>query len=53
MSAIDLGFRVLLVSDALRGTSDATHDALMLLYRRRCSQQAGTATTEQVLGAWE
>ncbi len=53
MSALDFGFRIILVSDALCSTSDTTHDALMLLYRRRYSLQVGTATTEEILATWE
>jgi len=52
MSAIDLGYRIVLASDALCSASDQTHDALMLLYRERFSRQLDTATTEEVLQAW-
>lgn len=52
MSALDLGFHVVLATDALCSVSDRTHDALLLLYRERFSQQITTATTEQVLQAW-
>ena len=53
MSALDFGFRIILVSDALCSTSDTTHDALMLLYHRRYSLQVGTAATEEILATWE
>lgn len=52
MAAIDLGFRLVLATDALCSVSDATHDALLLLYRARFSQQISTATTEEILQAW-
>lgn len=52
MSALDLGYRVMLASDALCSVNDATHDALMLLFSRRYSQQIQTATTAQILSAW-
>jgi nicotinamidase-related amidase len=52
MSALDLGFHVVLPTDALCSVSDKTHDALLLLYRERFSQQIATATTEEVLQAW-
>jgi len=52
MSAVDLGYRVLLASDALCSVDDATHDALMLLYKRRYSQQVQTGTTAEILSAW-
>jgi nicotinamidase-related amidase len=52
MSAVDLGFRIVLATDALCSASDRTHEALLLLYRERFSQQIATATTEEVLQAW-
>jgi len=52
MSAIDLGFHVVLATDALCSVNDATHEALLLLYRARFSQQITTATTEEILLAW-
>lgn len=52
MAAVDLGFHVVLPTDALCSVSDKTHDALLLLYRERFSQQIATATTEEVLQAW-
>jgi nicotinamidase-related amidase len=52
MSALDLGFHVVLATDALCSASDRTHDALLTLYRERFSQQIATATTEEVLQAW-
>jgi|SRR4051794_40801074 nicotinamidase-related amidase len=52
MSALDLGFHVVLATDALCSVSDQTHDALLLLYRERFSQQVATATTEEILQAW-
>jgi nicotinamidase-related amidase len=52
MAALDLGFHIVLPTDALCSVSDSTHDALLLLYRQRFSQQIATATTEQVLQAW-
>lgn len=53
MSALDLGFHVVLATDALCSGSDSTHDALLLLYRQRFSQQITTATTEEILQAWD
>ena len=52
MAAVDHGFRVVLPTDALCSTSDATHDALLTLYRERFSQQIQTTTTEDVLERW-
>ena len=52
MSAIDLGYRVVLATDALCSASDRTHDALMTLYRERFSQQLTMAMTVQIIEAW-
>jgi nicotinamidase-related amidase len=52
MSAIDLGYHIVLATDALCSVSDETHDALMLLYRERFSYQLAMVTTEQILRAW-
>jgi nicotinamidase-related amidase len=52
MSALDLGYRIVLATDALCSMSDRTHDALMTLYRERFSQQLVVATTVQILEAW-
>ena len=52
IAAVDLGFRVVLPTDALCSGHDPTHDALMRLYRERFSQQIETCTTEEVLSAW-
>jgi nicotinamidase-related amidase len=53
MDAMDLGYRVILPTDALCSGSDTTHDALMRLYRSRYGQQIETCTAEAVLDSWE
>ncbi len=53
LDAVDLGYRVVLTTDALCSSSDATHDALLTLYRRRFSQQIETASSETILGCWD
>jgi nicotinamidase-related amidase len=53
LGAVDRGYRVILPTDALCSSSDATHDALLTLYRQRFSQQIETATTDEILRAWE
>jgi nicotinamidase-related amidase len=53
MAAIDRGFRVVLPTDALCSGSDASHDALLMLYRKRFAHQIATASTEEVLRIWE
>jgi nicotinamidase-related amidase len=52
MSALDLGYRIVLATDALCSVSDRTHDALMTLYRQRFSQQLDIAATVRILEAW-
>ena len=52
LGAVDRGYRVVVVEDALCSASDETHDALMLLYRSRYDLQVETATTIEVLDAW-
>lgn len=52
MDAVDLGYRVVLATDALCSSSDKTHDALMTLYSERFSEQIETAETEAILAAW-
>jgi nicotinamidase-related amidase len=52
MAAVDLGFRVVLATDALCGSSDRTHDALLTLYRDRFGEQIETAETDTVLACW-
>ena len=53
LDAVDLGLRVVLPVDALCSSSDEMHEALLSLYRNRFSQQVETATTEEILAAWE
>ena len=45
LAAVDWGFRVVLPDDALCSANDATHDALMKLYRERYSQQIEATST--------
>jgi nicotinamidase-related amidase len=53
LDAIDLGYRVVLATDALCSSSDATHDALLTLYRNRFSQQIETASSTRILACWD
>ncbi|HEY9010070.1 MAG TPA: cysteine hydrolase [Devosia sp.] len=52
IGAIDLGYRVILVTDALCSSADETHDAMMRIYESRFGMQMETADTEEVLQAW-
>lgn len=52
LGAVDLGYRVVIPTDALCSSSDQMHDALVGLYRKRYGQQVETATAEEILRAW-
>jgi nicotinamidase-related amidase len=52
LGAVDRGYRVYVVTDAVCSSSDEGHDALLGLYHRRYSQQIQTVTTAEVLEAW-
>jgi nicotinamidase-related amidase len=52
LGAIDWGFRVILVTDALCSSADETHDAMMNVYTNRFGEQVETVTTEILLGSW-
>jgi nicotinamidase-related amidase len=52
LDAVDLGYRVVLATDALCSSSDATHDALLTLYRQRFAQQIETADSATILASW-
>ena len=52
LGAVDLGYRVIIPTDALCSSSDRTHDALLTLYSERFSQQIEAVDTEEVLRAW-
>jgi nicotinamidase-related amidase len=51
--AVDLGYRVILASDALCSASDESHDAQLKVYRTRYSLQIETATTKEILENWQ
>jgi nicotinamidase-related amidase len=52
LDAVDRGFRVVIVEDALCSSSDAGHDALMTLYRTRFSEQIELIKAEALPGFW-
>ncbi|MBB6410659.1 nicotinamidase-related amidase [Mesorhizobium sangaii] len=52
LGGIDFGYRVVLVTDALCSSSDATHDALLTVYHQRFAQQVETVEMEKVLSSW-
>lgn len=53
LGAIDLGYRVILPQDALFGSADETHDAILTVYRSRFQQQLTVCTTQDAVHYWE
>lgn len=49
MGAIDLGYRVILPTDALFGSADPTHDDVLDVYRNRFQTQLTTTTVSELL----
>ncbi|MCP2057677.1 UNVERIFIED_ORG: nicotinamidase-related amidase [Bradyrhizobium japonicum] len=52
LGAVDWGFRVILVADALCSSADETHDSMMKIYMNRFGQQVECVTTETLLSNW-
>ena len=52
LDAVDLGFRVILVEDALCSSSDEGHDALMTMYRLRFNAQIDLVTSDELREIW-
>jgi nicotinamidase-related amidase len=52
LGAVDLGYRVIIVTDALCSSSDEAHDAMLTLYHGRYGQQVETVTTDTLLQSW-
>src|SRR5207253_10854854 len=53
LGAVDFGYRVVVVIDAVCSSDDETHEALMTLYRRRFSQQVEIVDSETLLADWK
>ena len=53
LSAVDLGYRVIVVRDAVCSSSDEGHDMLLRLYHTRFSEQIETADAETILSRWQ
>ena len=51
MGAIDRGYRVILVSDAVCSGADTTHDAMLEIYSSRIGMQVETVTTAELIAA--
>jgi nicotinamidase-related amidase len=52
LDAVDLGYRVIVVRNAVCNSSDEGHDMLMRLYHARFTEQIETADAETILSRW-
>ena len=52
LGAVDLGYPVAVVCDAICSSSDQGHDAVLAVYQGRYSQQIETLSAEALLRAW-
>jgi nicotinamidase-related amidase len=53
LDAVDLGYRVIVVKDAVCSSSDEGHDALMKMYHQRYTEQIEVAEAATVMQYWE
>lgn len=51
MGAIDLGYRVIIVADAICSGADSTHDAMIEIYESRFGMQVETVPTAELVAA--
>ncbi|MBJ6133794.1 cysteine hydrolase [Ochrobactrum sp. Q0168] len=52
LGAVDRGYRVIVVHDAICSVSDQTHDAIMSLCHQRFSEQLELVSAEELIAAW-
>ena len=53
LGAVDRGYRVIVVRDAVCSSSDEAHDASLSLYQKRFAIQIEVASAEEILGCWK
>ena len=53
LGAVDLGYRIILVRDAVCSSSDEGHDALMTLYYQRYNEQIEMTDAATIIERWE
>jgi nicotinamidase-related amidase len=53
LDAVDLGYRVIVVKDAVCSSSDEGHDALMKMYHERYTEQIEVADATTILTRWK
>ena len=52
LGAIDVGFRVIVATDALCSSVNETHDAIIDFYHERLSEQIEAAEVDEITDAW-
>lgn len=52
IGAVDRGYRVIVVADALCSCSDASHDAMLAMFARRFAVQVEVCDAQTLLAAW-
>jgi nicotinamidase-related amidase len=52
LSAVDIGFRVIIIEDALCSSSNEGHDALMTMYNMRLHEQIDLIKSEELFDLW-
>jgi nicotinamidase-related amidase len=52
LDAVDRGFRVVIVEDALCSSSDTGHEALMTIYRTRMQEQIDVINSSELSAVW-
>jgi nicotinamidase-related amidase len=52
LGAVDLGFRTVLVRDAVCSSSDESHDSMLGLFGTRYGQHVEIGTTEEIADLW-
>ncbi|ESQ78750.1 cysteine hydrolase family protein [Asticcacaulis sp. YBE204] len=53
LGAVDLGYRVVVVTDGICSSSDETHDAMVDIYHQRFSVHVSAATADTILKHWK
>ena len=52
LAAVDLGYPVIVATDAICSSADPSHDAVLRIYHQRFSQQIRTMSVEEIRAAW-
>jgi nicotinamidase-related amidase len=52
LSAVDIGYQVIVATDAICSSADPGHEAALQLYAQRFSQQVQTMQTAEIRDAW-